>query len=145
MSNIFDMEPNMSRLSFQEKLLYIQLVFALGVGVFYAHFLIHTPPGTHRVHALIIVLALLFASLRGLLRRGSGNVVEDERDRTIDAIGGSWSNFVLSIGIGSMLVMYWDHGGLRTPAHTVDLLFHLLLLSILVRIIRQLVAYRTGM
>jgi hypothetical protein len=142
MSNIFDMEPDMSRLSFQEKLLYVQFACALIVGVFYAHFLIHTPPGTHRVHALVIILTLLFVSLRSILRRGSGNVVEDERDRLIDGIGGRWSNFVLSIGIGAMLLMYWDHGALRSPAHTIDLLFHLLLLSAIVRIIRQLIAYR---
>jgi len=142
MSNIFDMESPMSRLSFQEKMLYAQLVGLLVVGVYYAHYLVHQQPGQHWFHAVILGLALLFASFRMFLRRGSKSVVEDERDRQIAAIGTQWSNLILWIGLVSMLVMYWDHGGLRSRDFIVGLIFHLLLLAGLARIVRELVAYR---
>ena len=142
MSNIFDMEPPMSGLSFQEKMLYAQLVGLLVVGAYYAHYLVHQQPGQHWFHAVIVGLALLFASFRMFLRRGSGNVVEDERDQQIAAIGTRWSNLILWIGLVVILVMYWDHGGLRSKDFIVGLIFHLLLLAGFARIIRELVAYR---
>jgi|GEM_PF-2080450 len=142
MSNIFDTEIAMSRLSFQEKMLYAQLVGLLVVGAYYAHFLVHRQPGQHWFHAVILGVALLFAAFRMALRRGSGNVVEDERDRQIAALGTSWSNLILWVGLAAMLVMYWDHGGLRSKDFIVGLIFHLLLLAGFARIIRELVAYR---
>jgi hypothetical protein len=63
----------------------------------------------------------------------------------IESIGGSWSNLVLSIGIGSILIMFWEHGRPDNARHLVDILFHLLGLSMAVRIIRQLVAYRMAL
>ena len=70
MSNIFDMEPAMSRLSFQEKMLYAQLVCLIGLVAFYLHFLNNTPPGHHFFHAVLLGVLLLFASFRLLMRRG---------------------------------------------------------------------------
>ena len=141
MSNIFDTEIAMSRLSFQEKMLYAQLVGILVVGVYYVHFLMYTPPGHHFFHAVVLIALLLFASFRLLLRRGSGNVVEDERDRQIGALGTWWSNLILWVGLVVMLVLYWDHGGLGR-GNLIGVIFHLLLLAGLVRIVRELVAYR---
>jgi uncharacterized membrane protein len=132
----------MSRLSFQEKMLYAQLAGLVVVVVFYAHYLVHSHPGGHWFHALLIGLILLFASFRLILRRGSGNVVQDERDRLIAAMGTRWSNMILWIGLVAMLVMYWDHGGLHSQGHIMDILFHLLLLAAIVRIVRELIAYR---
>ena len=77
-----------------------------------------------------------------LLRRGSGNVVQDERDRQIAAIGTRWSNLILWIGLVAMLVMYWDHGGLHSREFMIGLIFHLLLIAAIARIVRELVAYR---
>ena len=142
MSNIFDMEILMSRLSFGEKMLYAQLVGLVVVVVFYAHFLVHSGAGGHWFHALLLGLILLFASFRTLLRRRSGNVVEDERDSLIAATGTWWSNLILWIGLVVMMVMYWDHGGLHSPGHIMDIVFHLLVLAAAVRIVRELVAYR---
>jgi hypothetical protein len=141
MSNIFDMENSMSRLSFQEKMLYAQLVGLAVVVAFYLHFLNNTPPGHHFFHAVVLVVILLFASFRMLLRRGSGNTVQDERDRQIAAIGTRWSNFILWVGLVVILVMYWDHGGLGKGL-MIGIIFHLLLLAGLARIARELVAYR---
>ncbi len=135
----------MSRLSFGEKMLYAQLVGLIATVVFYAHFLVHQPPGRRGFHVLVIVLILLFASFRTLLRRRSGNVVEDERDRSIAATGTWWSNLILWIGLIAILVMYWDHGALHSQAHMIGFIFHLLVLAAAVRIIRELVAYRTSL
>jgi uncharacterized membrane protein len=142
MSNIFDTEIFMSRFSFQEKMLWAQLVGIVTVVVFYAHFLQHSGPGHHYFHALLIVLLFLFASMRLFLRRRSGNVVEDERDRSIASIGARWSNIILWLGLVTILVMYWDHGSMRSANFLIGILFHLLVLAGSVRIIRELVAYR---
>jgi hypothetical protein len=60
----------------------------------------------------------------------------------IAAMGTRWSNMILWIGLVAMLVMYWDHGGLHSQSHIMDIIFHLLLLAAIVRIVRELIAYR---
>jgi hypothetical protein len=142
MSNIFDMENPMSRLSFQEKMLWAQLAGLAVVSAFYVHFLAHAAPGHHYFHAVLIGLLFVFVFFRIIMRRGSGNVVEDERDRSIAALGTRWSNIILWVGLVAIMVMYWDHGGVRSASFIVNLIFHLLLLAGLVRILRELVAYR---
>ena len=132
----------MSRLSFQEKMLWAQLLGIATVVAFYAHYLVHAAPGHRYFHVFIVVLLLLFAFVRTLVRRRSGNVVEDERDRSIACIGARWSNIILWVGLVAILVMYWDHGGVQSPHLLIGILFHLLVLAGVVRIIRELVAYR---
>src|SRR5271154_3293956 len=104
----------MSRISFQEKMLWAQLVGMAVVVVVYAHFLVHAGPGHHYFHALLLVLLFLFASLRTFFRRRSGRGVEDERDRSIAAIGSRWSNIILWLGLVFILVLYWDHAAACT-------------------------------
>ena len=70
------------------------------------------------------------------------NVIEDERDRTIAAIGARWSNFILWLGLVSILVLYWDHGDLRSSNFLIAVLFHLLVLAGITSIVRELIAYR---
>ena len=142
MSNIFYMERLMSRFSFQEKMLWAQLVGMAIVVVFYAHFLVRSGPGHHYFHALLLVLLFLFATVRMFVRRRSGNVVQDERDRSIAAIGSRWSNVILWLGLVVILTLYWDHGSMRSAAYLIGILFHLLVLAGLARILRELVAYR---
>jgi uncharacterized membrane protein len=141
MSNIFDMEAALSRFSFQEKMLWVQLAGILLVGGYYVHFLAYTH-GPHYFHAVLLIALLLFALVRWLARRRSGNVVEDERDREIRCKGARWSNNILWLGLILLMVWYWDHGGLRSAELIVGILFHLLLLAGLVRIAREMVAYR---
>ena len=50
----------MSRLSFQEKMLWAQLLGIVVVVAFYAQFLDHSTPGHHYFHALVLVLLFLF-------------------------------------------------------------------------------------
>lgn len=133
----------MSRFTFQEKMLWAQLVGIVVVVLFYAHFLLHTPPGHHYFHAVIIILLALFGGAR-LLARRSGNVIEDERDRTIAALGTRWSNIILWLGLVIILVLYWDDGRMRSSNFLIGMLFHLMVLAGSVRIVRELVAYRTA-
>jgi uncharacterized membrane protein len=142
MSNIFDTENFMSRLSFQEKMLWAQLLGIVVVVSFYARFLQHSTPGHHYFHALVLVLLFLFASVRTFYRRRSASVVEDERDRSIASIGARWSNIILWLGLVLILILYWDHGSMRSAHFLIGILFHLLVLAGSVRIIRELVAYR---
>jgi uncharacterized membrane protein len=132
----------MSRLSFQEKMLWAQLVGIVVVVVFYGHYLVHAGPGHHYFHALVLLLLFLFGSVRLFARRRSGNVVEDERDRSIALVGSRWSNIILWLGIVLILVLYWDHGSMSSAHFVIGILFHLLVLAGSVRIIRELVAYR---
>jgi uncharacterized membrane protein len=89
-------------------------------------------------------LLFVFASVRTFVRRRSSNVIEDERDRAVASIGTRWSNFILWLGLVLILVMYWDHGSMRSANFLIGILFHLLILAGTVRIIRELVAYRTS-
>ena len=132
----------MSRLGFQEKMLWAQLAGILVVVAFYGRFLVHSGPGHHYFHAVLLVLLFLFASVRTFVRRRSRNVVEDERDRAVASIGTRWSNIILWLGLVLILVMYWDHGSMRSANFLIDVLFHLLILAGLARSIREIVAYR---
>ena len=132
----------MSRVAFQERMLWAQLLAILAVGVYYVHFLVHAGPGHHYFHALVLGLLLVFGSVRFVARRRAGNVVEDERDRSIASIGARWSNVILWVGLVLILVLYWDHGTLRSAALLIGLIFHLLLFAGVAPIVRELVAYR---
>ena len=132
----------MARLSFQEKMLWAQLSGIVVVVVFYWYFIVNAGPGHHYFHALLLVLLFLFACVRTFFRRRSGSVVEDERDRSIAAIGSRWSNIILWLGLILILVLYWDHGSVHSAHFLIGVLFHLLVLAGSVRIIRELVAYR---
>jgi uncharacterized membrane protein len=136
------MEKLMSRLNFQEKMLWAQLLGIVVVVVFYAHFLLHSSPGHHYFHALLLFLLFFFGAVRTLVRRRSKNVIEDERDSSITSIGARWSNTILWLGLVIILVLYWDHGSMRSANFLIGILFHLLVLAGSVRIIRELVAYR---
>lgn len=132
----------MSRLGFQEKMLWARLAGVMVVVAFYLRYLDHSVPGNHYLHAIVIVLLFLFASVRTIARWRSRNVIEDERDRAVAAIGTRWSNNILWAGLVVILVFYWDHGSIDSASFLIGILFHLLLLAALASIIRELVAYR---
>jgi len=132
----------MSRLGFHEKMLWAQFVGVLAVVGFYMHYLAHSAPGHHYLHAVLIVLLFLFASVRMFVRWRSKSVIEDERDRAVASIGTRWSNNILWLGLVIILVLYWDLGNMRSASFLIGILFHLLLVAALARIIRELVAYR---
>ena len=134
----------MSRLSFQEKMLWAQLLGIVVAVLSYGHYLVHAGPGHHYFHALLLLLLLLFlfGSVRLIARRRSGNVVEDERDHSIALVGAQSRNVILWLGIVLILVLYWDHGSVHSAHFVIGILFHLLVLAGSVRIIRELVAYR---
>jgi hypothetical protein len=129
-------------MSYQEKSLYAQLVAVLALTAYYIHFLAYSHAGYHWSHAVILGLIIAVLIFLSIARRGTGNTVTDERDRRIRALGAHWGLAVLYIGITITLVAYWDHGNFQSSHHLIGLLFHLLILSLFVRIIRQLVAYK---
>lgn len=57
-------------------------------------------------------------------------------------MGARWSNTILWLGLVVILVMYWDHGSVRSANFLIGILFHLLVLAGSVRIVCELVAYR---
>ncbi len=138
----------MSRLTFQERMLWAQLARHPGRRRLLCALPQQRPPGHHYFHALILGLLLVFGSVRFVARRragnvvGAGSVVEDERDRSIASIGARWSNVILWVGLVLILVLYWDRGSIRSAAFVIGLIFHLLLLAGIARIVRELVAYR---
>jgi uncharacterized membrane protein len=134
----------MSRLGFQEKMLWAQFAGVMVVVGFYIRYLAHSGPGHHYFHAILIGLLFLFASVRTFVQWRSKNVIEDERDRAVASLGTRWSNNILWLGLVIILVLYWDHGSMRSASFLIDILFHLLLLAAVARIIRELVAYRTS-
>jgi hypothetical protein len=132
----------MSRLGFQEKMLWAQFAGVMVVVGFYLRYLAHSAPGHHYLHAVLIVLLFVFASVRTFVRWRSTSVIEDERDRVVASIGTRWSNNILWLGLVTILVMYWDIGDMLSASFLIGVLFHLLLVAALARIIRELVAYR---
>jgi hypothetical protein len=88
------------------------------------------------------LLLFVFGVVRTFVRYRSRNVVEDERDRSIAAIGTRWSNLILWLGLVIVLVLYWDSGSVRSANSLIGILFHLLVLAGCARIVRELVAYR---
>jgi hypothetical protein len=131
-------------LSLQEKVLYAQIVLLVAVVFFYAFFVRSAAPGTYPVHTIPLFVAFLFVCLRSRFRK-SGDVFADERDERIEGIGARWSNILLAGGIGSILIMYCEHGRPDSVAHLIDILFYLLAASMALRIVRQLVAYRMAL
>jgi len=129
----------MSRLTFQEKMLWAQLLGNRGRRCVLRALPRSLRSWNHYFHAVLLVLLLIFGSVRMIARRRSGNVVEDERDRTIAGIGARWSNIILWVGLVFILVLYWDNGTLRSANFLIGILFHLLVLAGSVRIIRELV------
>jgi len=135
----------MKTLTYQEKVLYGELIVVIAAAIFYVHFLRVAPPGTYPIKGILLFFALLMFCYRSFHSRRSGDIITDERDTMIDGIGAQWANLVLAIGVASILVMFWEHARPVSVQRMVDHLFYLLMLSIAVRIVRQLVAYRTAL
>ena len=132
----------MSTLTYQEKVLYGELVAVIAAVIFYIHFIRIAPPGAYPIHGFLLFFAMLLFFYRSFYHRRSGDTVTDERDAMISGLGAQWGNLILAVGVASILVMFWEHGRPEFVQRMVDHLFYLLMLSIAARIVRQLVAYR---
>ena len=100
----------MKTLTYQEKVLYGELIVVIAAVIFYVHFIRVAPPGTYPIHGILLFFALLMICYRSFHSRRSGDIITDERDAMIDGLGAQWANLVLAIGVASILVMFWEHG-----------------------------------
>lgn len=148
MSNIFDTERSLPSLSYQEKSLYGTLAADLIVYVPYFVYAFGHPSSFNRVIGAIVLLIVVQIVLQSVIAIASRNRLTDERDRLITLRGYRAGYLTLIslivLGLGAL----WIHTSLgqMNPSH---LAIHflsaftcLLVISDLVKVITQLVAYR---
>jgi hypothetical protein len=138
----------MSTLSYQEKSLYGTLVADLFVYVPYFVYVMHHPTTLTHIVGTIILLIVAQIILQSIIAIASRNRTTDERDRQIAGLGFRNAYFAL---VGMILVgmgMLWIHAvmGLINPNHMglhfLSVFLGMVVISELVKIITQLIAYR---
>jgi hydrogenase-4 membrane subunit HyfE len=151
MSNIFDMEPSMPNLSYQEKSLYGELLADLAVFVpyfIYIH-IRHTTVGF--IAGSITILILIHIVLQTIIAVATRNRLKDERDQLIRLRGYRAGYFT---AIGFMVVgmaALWLHTtfGDLNPSHMalhfLSVFYAVLMIAELVKTITQLMDYRRGL
>jgi hypothetical protein len=138
----------MSTLSYQEKSLYGTLAADLLVYVPYFVYVMHHPTTLTHIVGTIILLIVAQIILQSIIAIASRNRITDERDRQIAGLGFRNAYFAL---VGMILVgmgMLWVHAvmGLVNPNHMglhfLSVFLGMVVISELVKIITQLIAYR---
>jgi hypothetical protein len=136
----------MSTLSYQEKSLYGTLAADLLVYVPYLLYLMHHPTTLTHIVGTIILLIVAQIILQSIIAIASRNRITDERDRQIAGLGFRNAYFAL---VGMMLTgmcLLWLHGSTLNANHMglhfLSVFFGMIVLSELVKIISQLIAYR---
>jgi hypothetical protein len=138
----------MSTLSYQEKSLYGTLAADLLVYIPYFVYVMHHPTTLTHIVGTIILLIVAQIVLQSIIAIASRNRITDERDRQIAGLGFRNAYFAL---VGMILVgmgMLWVHAvmGLINPNHMglhfLSVFLGMVVISELVKIITQLVAYR---
>jgi hypothetical protein len=147
MSNIFDMEPPMPSLSYQEKSLYGTL--AANLIVYVPYFVFVAGHATlNRIVGTITALILLQIVLQSAIAIASRSRLTDERDRLIELRGYRAGYFALVTGVLLALTLLWVHAILgrinpnHAAIHFINVLFAMLVLAELVKVVTQLIAYR---
>ena len=138
----------MSTLSYQEKSLYGTLAADLLVYVPYSVYLIHHPTTLTHIVGTIILLIVAQIILQSIIAIATRNRITDERDRQIAGLGYRNAYFAL---VGMILVgmgMLWVHDvmGLVNPNHMglhfLSVFLGMTVISEIVKVVTQLVAYR---
>jgi hypothetical protein len=138
----------MSTLSYQERSLYGTLAADLLVYVPYLIYVVHHPTTLTHIVGTILLLIMAQIVLQSLIAIASRRRITDERDRQIAGLGYRNAYFAL---VGMILVgmgMLWVHAvmGLVNPNHMglhfLSVFLGMVVLSELVKIVSQLVAYR---
>ncbi len=148
MSNIFDMEPPMSTLSYQEKSLYGTLAADLLVYGPYFVYVLHHPNTLSHIVGMIVLLIVAQIILQSVIAIATRNRITDERDRQIAGLGyrNAYVALVSMIVFGIGLLGLHDaihplnpnHMGL----HFINVFLGMTVISEIVKIVTQLVAYR---
>ncbi len=148
MSNILDMETPMSTLSYKEKSLYGTLAADLLVYIPYCVYVMHHPTTLTHIVGTILLLIVAQIVLQSIVAIFSRHRVTDERDRQVAGLGYRNAYFAL---VGMILIgmgMLWVHTvqGLINPNHMglhfLSVFLGMVVLSELVKIVTQLLAYR---
>jgi hypothetical protein len=138
----------MSTLSYKEKSLYGTLAADLFVFVPYLFYLAHHPSTLTHIVGMIILVIVAQIILQSIIAIASRNRITDERDRQIAGLGYRNAYIVL---VGMILIgmsMLWIHavnGEInpnRMGLHFLGVFLGMVVISELVKIATQLIAYR---
>ena len=138
----------MSTLSYQEKSLYGTLLADLLVYIPYFVYVMHHPTTLASIVGTILVLIVAHIVLQTVIAIASRNRVTDERDRHIAGLGYRNAYFVLVTMILGGMALLWLHAvdGHLNPSHMglhfLSAFLGMVVISELVKIVTQLVAYR---
>jgi hypothetical protein len=138
----------MSTLSYQEKSLYGTLAADLLVYVPYIVYVMHHPTTLTHIVGTIILLIVAQIILQSIIAIASRNRITDERDRQIAGLGFRNAYYALVGMILLGMCMLWVHAvkGLVNPNHMglhfLSVFLGMVVISELVKIVTQLIAYR---
>jgi hypothetical protein len=138
----------MSTLSYQEKSLYGTLAADLLVYIPYFVYVMHHPTTLTHIVGTILLLIVAQIILQSAIAISSRNRITDERDRQVAGLGYRNAYFALVSMILLGMGMLWVHNvmGLINPNHMglhfLSVFFGMVVISELVKITTQLVAYR---
>lgn len=138
----------MSTLSYQEKSLYGTLAADLLVYVPYSIYLIHHGSSLAQIVHTIILLIVAQIILQTIIAIANRNRITDERDRQIAGLGYRNAYFALVGMILTGMGMLWLHTvyGPLNPNHMglhfLSVFLGMVVISEIVKIVSQLVAYR---
>lgn len=150
MSNIFDTEtPSMSTLSYQEKSLYGILAADLLVYIPYLIYVAHHPTTLAHIVGTIFLLIVAHIVLQTIIALATRNRITDERDRLIAGRGYRNAYIVLVCMILFGMFLLWLHtvNGMTLNAnhmglHFLSVFLGMVVISEIVKIVTQLIAYR---
>ena len=138
----------MSTLSYQEKSLYGTLAADLVVYIPYCVYVLHHPTTLTHIVGTILLLIIAQILLQSIIAIASRNRITDERDRQIAGLGYRNAYFALVGMILFGMGLLWLHAvnGLINPNHMglhfLSVFLGMVVLSELIKIVSQLVAYR---
>ena len=138
----------MSTLSYQEKSLYGTLLADLLVYIPYFVYVLHHPSTLTHIVGTIILLIVAHIILQSIIAIASRNRITDERDRQIAGLGYRNAYVVLVSMILAGMCLSWLHAvhGELNPNHMglhfLSVFLGMVVISEVVKIVTQLVAYR---
>ena len=138
----------MSTLSYQEKSLYGTLAVDLLVYIPYVLYVLHHPTTLTHIVGTTLLLIVAQILLQSTIAIASRNRLTDERDRQVAGLGYRNAYFALVSMILVGTGMLWLHTVMGTlnpnhmGLHFLSVFFGMVVLSELVKIISQLLAYR---
>jgi hypothetical protein len=138
----------MSTLSYQEKSLYGTLAADLLVYVPYFVYVLHHPTTLTHIVGTILLLIVAQIVLQSILAISTRNRITDERDRQVASLGYRNAYFALVGMILTGMGLLWVHAALgqlspnHMGLHFLSVFLGMVVISELVKILTQLVAYR---